>query len=417
MYDAVRVREYYDWYSPIKFFDTMSAHIVTSGFAGAQRYISVLREKMPEKLSIKERKILSEAPEWSYKGATNSLVAVYNYHVASVYDWFGENQEEPLEEADKKIRNVFVVTKSMEDFVAMGDFRLQLVSYASHDTFYTARIFRHLFPKYLEHKPSPVNLSGHLALSTARVPVVDDWFEWIDNCEELLRIDEEKVSNLLHQECQQVIQRWLSGDLSVTEDVFYSQLDWAVKRRKTPKGFEPFGESADKKWSYVPNWYYPMWKDPSLTISTKADISHILLRIHWKGFPIFKIKDKGWVFYPNGLDGKFTKIPHKENPGENVGSVLSKQFLDEMQDGTITGDHPLTSTIFDIAIRDSFWISARSRVKERIVGKSHTKDGHPFLMIVPSYAVNGTITGRSVENLFLTLSSIKSNKIGRSVPM
>lgn len=505
-FDLCRVREAYALPAKITAIDTLSMHVVTNGLCSAQRYVASLLYKEDSKLTERERAILRNPPKWLSAGTTNSLVAVYNFHVAR-NDFFED--AETLEEADKKIRNVFVVTESMSDFQNMGLFQKDLLWYAAKDTFYTSKVFEKLYPKYKKSKPHPAALAGHLELYRGRVTVTDEWVDWIGRVENLLETSQSLVSSLVKEQADFIYESWSDGDRtlkSINNDPFLSQLSWKTDRvnaddsrnspirnklkeiyessistekflealKKTKKlsalmeDFDISDEVLDlisnkhsnnfkaayeellgvlrafqanrinneipqisnyvdwsneprktanalknhKKYDYVPRWYSGIFKNPNVKISTKSDLCHLLMRLHWMGRPIYKEKNKGWGTIDENT-GKFVKVPHKENVEENVGDLLSKGFLDDIKIGNLTGQHPRAGEVFDIAVQTSFWISTRSRVIERFVKRSKVGDeGASALIMCPQPIVHGTTTGRSTENLLLVMSNIKHDKIG-----
>lgn len=449
-FDLCRVREAYELPSKITAFDTLSAHVATNGLCSAQRYVASLRYKDKEKLTEREKAILRHPPKWAEAGTTNSLVAVYNFHVARG-DFFEEVEE--ISEADKEIRSVFVDTPTMRDFQNMGLFQKDLLFYAAKDTYYTGRIFEKLFPKYLVAKPHVAALAGHLEIMNARVPISDDWNEWIERVEKILAEDQKTVSSLIVDRAKELYEKWANGELSLETiklDPWLSQLNWQIKRKKCaevsrrnkvsnilellppdsteaeiikacPQLLNEAGnlipEDAKKrakllfeanKYVFVPAWFMPIYNE-TCKISTKSDLCHLLMGLKWKGKPIYKHKLNGWGTYNE--DGKFEKVPHKESVGENVGDLLAKGFLDDIKNGNLTGEHEGVSKVFDIAIKTSFWISTRNRVIERFVKRSKIGSTEGNLMC-PQTIVHGTTTGRATENLLLVMSNIKPDKIG-----
>ena len=445
-FDVCRIRESYTLPVQIKALDTLSMHVITNGLCSQQRYASVLEQKDPSELTWREKSILKNPPKWLQRGTTNSLVAVYNFHVAKDKEyWSGESHK--LNEVDKEIREVFVVTNTMDDFVSMGQFREKLLEYASLDTFYTTEIFKSLYPKYLESKPHRAALSGHLLLTTARVPLVDNWEEWIENCENLLESSNKEASDIIKEACLELYKNWSNGTLTTEEiekDPFLSQLKWNIKRKKIGKDYnsllynklrelekksdislqdippvlrEYYLENTknffNKNFDYIPLWFEFIFKNPNVVITPKTEISHLILRLHYEGYPVFKHKTKGWGYFVDG--DRFEKVKSYGVPGKNIGNILSRDYLDDIKNGVLTGEHPAARQIFDIAIRTSFWISTRSRVLERFIVNSKTPNGTPFKMMCPQPIPHGTISGRSTENLFLVMTSPKKEKIGSEI--
>ena len=154
-YDRARCEESYDITKKNYWFDTMSAHINVSGLASGQRWWYV--QKATKKSSYKAD------PIWADKGSLNSLVDCYNFHCRPM---------KRLEPADKKIRDVFVVSETMEQICELHE---DLTQYALKDAEITQELFSIVILKYLQNNPSLTTLLGHFGISSAFLPVVDDW--------------------------------------------------------------------------------------------------------------------------------------------------------------------------------------------------------------------------------------------------
>ena len=175
------------------------------------------------------------------------------------------------------------------------------------------------------------------------------------------------------------------------DDPWLKQLDWKVK---TIKG----------KYAGVPTWYRPFIKDPEIVYTTKAVLTHLLLRLTWEDYPLIKTKTQGWVY--RELD-RIRKVPHYKQEGANVGELITKNYLYAIDAGILKSHGEETNRIFQIAKATSYWRSVRSRV----MGKVAVKD-HGNLITVAEPIPYGTITGRVVEPLMLTLCSTKPDRIG-----
>ena len=154
-YDRVRARNGYslDRSEPENFyFDTLSAHIAVSGLASGQRWLYVLANKDVDELSEEEKRKLQFRPKWAEEGSTNALVNVYNFHVAAVRDYFGQEDVHWMKDADKEIRDVFVKATHISQLAQRRD----LIRYALEDAYYTAELFQALWPKYKDATPSKV---------------------------------------------------------------------------------------------------------------------------------------------------------------------------------------------------------------------------------------------------------------------
>ena len=403
-YDRVRAREGYslDNTKPENFyFDTLSAHIGVSGLASGQRWLYVLAGKDPENLTDEEKRKLRYAPKWLDEGATNSLVAAYNFHVYEVRKFFGDNAE-PLGAGDKAVRDIFVKATHLSQIRQM---LTEAVDYAIKDAFYTAELFQALWPKYLDATPSMVALCGHYHLNGSIIPLVPDWENWIQNVERVFDEHNNEMTKLCQDLVWKYYQEWKdifiedpeAADRWVQKDPWLSQLNWEIK---TVKG----------KYGHIPNWVRPFIKDPDEHIGVKSNLSHLLLKLQWENSPMIYTRDMGWCFHNE--DAVLTKIPHPKGNGDNVGGVLSKDFVDDMKVGRLSSDLPEAQRALEIANAVSYWTSVRKRVMERIFLRAHNPHGEDAYVTLPEILAHGTVTRRTVESLMVTMCSTKNWRIG-----
>ena len=403
-YDRVRAQEGYSLENtrPENFyFDTLSAHIGVSGLAGGQRWLYVLAGKDPENLTEDEKRKLRYAPKWLDEGSTNSLVECYNFHVAAVRKFFGENVTE-LGATDKLVRDIFVKATHLSQ---IKDMLTEALDYAVKDAFYTAELFQALWPKYLDSTPSLVALCGHYHLNGSVVPLVPDWQEWIQNVEKVFQEHNEEMTQLCKDLLWSSYEEWRALYLNdpekaerwVARDPWLSQLDWEVRAVKG-------------KYAHIPEWVRPYIKDPDEKIGVKSRLAHLLLKLQWEGTPLIFTKDNGWCFHDE--EGKLTKVPHPKGTGENVGGVLSKDFVEDMAVGRLSSDLPEAKRALEIANAVSYWTSVRKRVMDRIFLRAYNPQGEDTLLTLPEILCHGTVTRRTVESLMVTMCSTKNWRIG-----
>jgi DNA polymerase gamma 1 len=229
---------------------------------------------------------------------------------------------------------------------------------------------------------------------------VPDWEEWIQNVERVFHEHNEEMTQLCRDLVWQSYEAWKeSDDKSEFEvrDPWLSQLDWEVK---TLKG----------KYAGVPNWVRPFIKDPNTHIGVKSNLAHLMLKLKYEGSPMILTKDDGWCYYNE--DAKLQKIPHPKGGGDNVGGVLSKDFVEDMSVGRLASDLPEAKRALEIANAVSYWTSVRKRVMDRIFLPSHNPHGADALVTVPEILCHGTVTRRTVESLMVTMCSTKNWRIG-----
>jgi DNA polymerase gamma 1 len=397
-YDRPRTQEAYVLGKTNSWFDTMSAHINVSGLASGQRWWYV--QKQTKKSSYKAD------PIWADKGSMNNLIDCYNFHCRPAI---------PLEQEDKKIRETFVNATSMEDFVANRD---ELIKYAVNDVKITFELYAIVVLKYLQNNPSLTTLAGHFGVAGAKLPVVSNWGEWFDSCEEAWSSSIAQQEKTLSQFAKELYESWNEGELTdedVKADPWLSQLDWEASFKLTKAG------KPSSKWYGVPKWVRAVsakdlvdGKPVIEGISTKNRLSHILLRLKWDDQPLFFSANKGWTYMDPG-SGLYLQIPHKDGDGVNVGNVLTKDYVEDFESGILTSDLPEARELIGLAINVAYWTSVRSRVREQNIETVTTPQGGQFNLIVPASVPHNTSTNRAGENLWLTVPDPKYDKIGSEI--
>lgn len=260
-----------------------------------------------------------------------------------------------------------------------------------------------------------------------------------------------------------------------SEDPWLSQLDWA-ETDTAHSGEKPKKKSKSKPVKppakYWPKWFWELSKPKkdmppgSLDITMKNRFSPLLLKMSWHGYPLFHSREYGWTFrVPTPSDGTevdpklrhlkplefleeadakltaliengftFYKLPHKDGEHANVGSPLSKAFFGFASDGTLrSGAGDAAKEMVDVGVQCSYWVSARDRVLNQMVGWQDLKEkkwdmGLPaeqdaqdvpegqlrqkWGMILPQVITMGTVTRRAIEKTWLTASNAKKNRVG-----
>ncbi|XP_061855317.1 DNA polymerase subunit gamma-1 isoform X1 [Colius striatus] len=123
----------------------------------------------------------------------------------------------------------------------------------------------------------------------------------------------------------------------------------------------------------------------------------------------------------------FFKLPHKDGNENNVGSPFAKDFLPQMEDGTLRAAVGRThgTRALEINKMISFWRNAHKRISSQMV--VWLKKGelprvvtrHPdyneedeYGAILPQVVTAGTITRRAVEPTWLTASNARADRVG-----
>ncbi|VDB83211.1 unnamed protein product [Peniophora sp. CBMAI 1063] len=267
----------------------------------------------------------------------------------------------------------------------------------------------------------------------------------------------ERVMSIAHRTAQLSQNAW-------ADDPWLSQLDWKATRSnaapvvKAKKAKVSGPKSPPVLW---PKWYWELAKPRkdcppgTVDLTPRSRISPLLLRMSWKGFPMFHSRQHGWIFrVPRGAEyetradplefydptdatlqraslhdgARFYKIPHKDGDTANVGSPLSKTFVKYAQDGTMTSPGDEAQKALEMNAQCSYWISARDRVMSQAVvwQNQQTQLGLPdpsppavegerakkWGVIVPHMITMGTVTRRAIERTWLTASNAKKNRVG-----
>jgi len=106
------------------------------------------------------------------------------------------------------------------------------------------------------------------------------------------------------------------------------------------------------------------------------------------------------------------KIPHPKGTGENVGTLFSKEFVGDFQTGLAGSKLPEAQRAIEISVSTSYWTGTRQRVMDRIFIPVKNPHGEDALITLPNILAHGTVTRRTVENLFAVMCSTKPNRIG-----
>ena len=215
-----------------------------------------------------------------------------------------------------------------------------------------------------------------------------------------------------------------------------------------------------------PKWFWDLAPPRSrglpigeLDLTVKKRVTPYLLRLQWKGFPLYYSADVGWVYrVPReqavlegdvhkaailskdsklilDLDGIYCKLPHPSGEEANVGNPLSKNFMRFVESGDLAssvasgpGEDQIASAASDAVNMNaqcSYWISARERIIDQMdvyhqdVGglglPSEVEKSEQLGMILPQVLTMGTVTRRAMESTWLTASNAKKNRVGSEV--
>ncbi|KAI9667341.1 MAG: DNA-directed DNA polymerase gamma mip1 [Bathelium mastoideum] len=449
-YDRARIAEEYDLDQSKNYFvDTMSLHVAVNGMCSRQRptwnkhkKAREMREKMAQSdrdadlaLMLNSRAMQDDEEElWVGRSSVNSLRDVAKFHCGVTIDkarreYFGELDRQGI--------------RSRLD---------ELLDYCAADVEITHRVYKKVFPLFLETCPHPVSFAALRHLSAQMLPVNNSWKAYIANAEATYH----KLSDAVVQRLVDLTEKALEvKELpeKYLNDPWLQQLDWSgqeVKMVKGKKKGDPPRPAARQKKPGMPSWYKDLFPTNAapINLSVRTRIAPLLLKLAWDGYPLFWSDKYGWTFrvpndealaYSNKAivncdmseesnpalrqdrRHKYFKLPHKDGPSARCASPLAKAYLQYFEKGSLSSEYPYAKEALQMNASCSYWISARERIMSQMVVYDHeakdrpqqdaTDDGN-LGYILPQVIPMGTITRRAVENTWLTASNAKPNRVG-----
>jgi len=338
------------------------------------------------------------------------------------------------------------------------------LSYKGHPVCYSPKEKWH----YLDDKGEVARFETVTSMKVGQVLSPRHALRWIQN-DHLSSIDPELVEQISRRDTGAEVEAKV---MKLTEDVlqkanngrgdpWLSQLDWNLvledengKCRRATKSKPVKPPSV-----YWPHWYWEAAKPKkdkppgTLDITVRNRIAPLLLRLSWLGFPLFHSREHGWTFrvpsngqfatrsqplafyddndktladMTEGGNYQFYKLPHKGGEAKNVGSPLSKTFMQHAQDGTLKSPGEEARQALDMNAQCSYWISARDRIMNQMVvwqnGIRNLGFSPPQLdgpnnnnkwgIILPQVITMGAVTRRAIEKTWLTASNAKKDRVG-----
>ncbi|ODH53183.1 hypothetical protein GX48_00719 [Paracoccidioides brasiliensis] len=450
-YDRARILEEYSIEQTRNFFlDTMSLHVAVNGMCSQQRPTWMrlkkkrdLREKLlrlknsVELAALAENNFIPEEEEelWVGRSSINSLRDVAKFHCnitidKSQRDYFGElDRSAVLERLD------------------------ELIDYCAADVSITHRIYKRVFPNFLEVCPHPVSFGALRHLSSVILPVNNTWDEYLKNAEETYQRLLEDVQKRLLELCNRAVAVKDKPEI-YEKDPWLRQLDWSgqeIRMVKGKKKGDPVRPAARQKLPGMPKWYKGLFptSTSAINLSVRTRLAPILLKLSWLGYPLFWSDMYGWTFQvpkkelkkfenqavnpcdmaleknpllQNDREHVYFKLPHKDGPESRCVNPLAKGYLQYFEGGTLSSKFDLAKEALEMNASCSYWISARDRITsqmvvyqndiEKLTGRSLSDPSLKQGFILPQVIPMGTITRRAVENTWLTASNAKANRVG-----
>ncbi|CAG8638059.1 19396_t:CDS:2, partial [Dentiscutata erythropus] len=449
-FDRARIKEeYHRDRSCNNYIDTMSLHIAVSGLCTQQRPTWIKYNKATEENNEDYLERSKDFQAIYDVSSINNLRNVYKFHCQG--------------ELDKSSRNYFI-NGSLDEIVKPEIFQ-KLVSYCADDVFATHKVFKKVFPRFLEVCPHPVSFAGIINMGNMFLTTSKDWDHYIEKAESVYQEHSKSIEKSLQDLALAAVKSWKDDPRSIADNPWLKQLDWSTPspRAKKLKGY--------------PQWYRNIYnsRTESLKITPRIRISPLLLRLKWQGYPLYYSKKYGWMYrvpkddeyrtsakpcrfdkplpptgelqcnvkdelnqmdvsrkasvtedheehYANDMDGIYYRIPHKDGEDSRCATPLSKQYITAFEKGILTSEYKEAKAALKMNATCSYWISSRERIKGQMV----VYDDHPEIqdmgfrsesekgigMILPQTLTMGTITRRAVEKTWMTASNAKESRIG-----
>ncbi|KAG4304903.1 hypothetical protein PORY_001578 [Pneumocystis oryctolagi] len=443
-YDRIRTKEEYSIEKKENaFIDTMSLHIAVNGMCSRQKSTWIkhkkykeLKEKFQKESTPTLLKLLEQLEEndgdlWMYRSSSNSLQEVAQFHCHI--------------KPNKYIRTLFekLDKKSVQNQLNM------FMNYCANDVDVTHKIYKNVFPSFLEVCPHPASFGALLKISSSFLPVDKSWESYIARSEKIFQ----NLSKSIHERLLKLIENALNqknNENVIKSDPWLRQLDWTTKpiRMVIDKKTGEKRLAKKQKKPGFPNWYKNLFSSDKseINITVRSRIAPLLLRLNWEGHPLVWSNKYGWTFrvidekavkkflsenfllcnmknesldiLRQDTDATYFKIPNKNGPSARCGSPLSKSYIKAFEDGLLSSEISYAREALDMNAACSYWISSRERIMSQLVIWNNEidiglKNNQNILgIILPQIIPMGTITRRAVENTWLTASNIKRNRVG-----
>ncbi|CAF3501411.1 unnamed protein product [Adineta steineri] len=241
-FDRTYIKEQYQIESTaMRFLDTMSLHIMCSGFTHAQRlqyqsfekgatlrtndkdeltaeesldeqYLSMLlaNEKDKDMKTYSKMRTIQNL-RWKLESSLNNLVSVHKLYCPT---------KKPISKAMQKIFVEGNISDVREHFQ-------NLMSYCADDVRATFEVIQAVYPLFEERFPHPVTLSGMLEMSRMFLPINNNWTRFIHEAERTYESISSDIQHVLMQianeACQQAIDR------KYKNDPWLWDLDWSTQ--------------------------------------------------------------------------------------------------------------------------------------------------------------------------------------------
>ena len=447
-YDRARVSEEYDVRQSKSFFlDTMSLHVAVNGMCSRQRP-TWMRHK-------KDRETRAKIASESHSVELSTLLGDHMPDEMEEELWVRRSSVNALRDVAKFHCNVTIDKAKRDHFGELDRSGVrekldELLDYCAADVAITHRVYKKVFPGFLEVCPHPVSFSALRHVSSAILPVNKTWETYLDRSEEtyvrLSRAVEQRLSDL----ADRALDSKDNAD-QYSKDDWLKQLDWSgqeIRMAKGKKKGDPPRPAARQKKPGMPKWFKDLFaaNDADIALTVRTRIAPLLLRLSWDGHPLVWSDKYGWTFkvpvasadnYTNkpvvecnmvdeknlairdDVMSRYFKLPHSNGPQARCVSPLTKGYLQYFESGILSSEYSYAKEALEMNASCSYWISARNRIRSQMVvypndtvGLQQDKALRDLGFILPQVIPMGTITRRAVENTWLTASNAKGNRVG-----
>lgn len=485
-FDRVRIKEEYsllESYPGNFFIDTLSLHSCIGGLSGQQRsaWMKWKKETTPKEAStdlLSGQFIRSTRwdERWAEVSSKNSLKDCLAFYCRI--------------DLEKEVRNLFV----NESLNEVRRHLTECIDYCAKDVFYTHKLLKAIWPKYLAKCPSALTTAGLFLLGKTFLTTSTNWLSYVKNCDSLLFQSRNAIQEGLIKLMEETAQKYQIND-AWRSDPWLSHLNWEPipvsytkgtirkKRAKVPMHLYSSAEylaalsrlpdilrtslrdddyyaefprpKVNPKLFGKPKWYKMFWCDKreQLEVSPGMSIVPLLLRLKWKGAPVFHTDQEGWQYEvppqkPIFSDGDretsfdrrlrmqelpvdryhhggrdYIKIPQLDSSAKSksVGSLFSKAFMAAHTDGDLRSDEhaAFASLMMESYRKTAFWNSIRSRCysqllvcRSDLIGFEKSVEGEGGGVILPHLIPMGTVSRRAVEPLWLTATNASMELVG-----
>ncbi|KAJ3038958.1 DNA-directed DNA polymerase gamma mip1, partial [Rhizophlyctis rosea] len=454
-YDRARILEEYR-FKPTKyaFIDTMSLHSAVGGLSSQQRptWRVMQRERQAWESRLEEKRLTGDMDVEKMLSADKNRPK----------HWCDVSTMSSLKAASKLYLGQDIDKTRREEFFSGTDVSIfrddtvlrNALSYCAEDVRTTFHLFQIIFPQYLEKCPHPASFAGMLHMGKGYLPVTQQWQKYLETADEKFNQVYEAIETFLLQRANEVLTT--VGKEEALKDPWLKHLDWSTSA-PNPKDYDDAIEDrkndlTSRPSKHLPKWYKSLWdtKLKRMRLTSTMRIAPYLLKLQWKGYPLYHMKQFGWTYYipkhnipteilspplqfstdptsaktydpiaSTDTTHTYFRLPHPEGDTKNCGNPLAKSFMPAMENGELTSRYEEVTGILRDTTQGTYWRGVRDRVQHQFVVTDQMtingppgQDGGKIGVILPQSIVMGTVTRRAVEPTWMTAANAKKNKIG-----